>query len=110
MHLAGYIEVAESQVDPEKYLRNNAVEPCKMLDAMQERGIDAIVFSSTAAVYGEPETVPIFEDAMTKPINAYGESKLRFEHELDARGKEGMRSIRFRYFNVAGAWPDGSLG
>lgn len=110
MHLAGYIEVAESQVDPEMYFRNNATEPCVMLDAMQARGIDAIVFSSTAAVYGEPESVPILEDAPTRPINAYGESKLRFEHELDARDREGLRSIRFRYFNVAGAWPDGSLG
>lgn len=110
MHLAGYIEVAESQSDPDKYFANNTDAPIVMLDAMAEHGIDAIVFSSTAAVYGEPDEVPIREDAPARPINAYGESKLRFEHELDARAGAGLRSIRFRYFNVAGAWPDGSLG
>jgi len=110
IHLAGYIEVAESQLDPEKYFRNNTDEPLVMLDAMRLRGIDSIVFSSTAAVYGEPQSVPIREDAVTAPINAYGESKLRFEQELDARAATGLRSIRFRYFNVAGAWSDGSLG
>jgi len=110
MHLAGYIEVAESQRAPDKYFRNNTAEPCRMLDAMQRRGIDAIVFSSTAAVYGEPESVPILEEAATRPINAYGESKLQFELELERRKESGVRSIRFRYFNVAGAMPDGSLG
>jgi len=110
MHLAGYIEVAESQQDPDRYFRNNTTEPVVMLDRMRLVGVDAIVFSSTAAVYGEPSRVPIVEDAPTVPINAYGESKLRFERELDARISSGLRSIRFRYFNVAGAWPDGSLG
>jgi UDP-glucose 4-epimerase len=111
MHLAGYIEVAESVVSPEKYVANNAVEPLAMLDAMVERGIDAIVFSSTAAVYGEPQSVPVLEDAPTRPVNPYGASKLTFEHSLDEyRSRFGLRSVRFRYFNVAGAWPDGSLG
>lgn len=111
MHLAGYIEVAESVAYPEKYHLANAIEPLVMLDVMADQGIDAIVFSSTAAVYGEPEAVPILEDAPTKPVNPYGASKLAFEHTLDERRtSEGLRSVRFRYFNVAGAWPDGSMG
>lgn len=110
MHLAGYIEVAESVADPDKYYRNNAEQPLVMLDAMLDHGVDAICFSSTAAVYGEPESVPITEQAATRPVNAYGDSKLRFERSLDEYAQRGMRSIRFRYFNVAGAWPDGSLG
>ena len=111
MHLAGYIEVAESVELPERYDWVNAREPLVMLDEMVVRGIDAIVFSSTAAVYGEPETVPITEDAETRPVNPYGASKLAFERSLDEyRENHGLRSIRFRYFNVAGAWPDGSLG
>jgi UDP-glucose 4-epimerase len=77
---------------------------------MVDAGVGALVFSSTAAVYGEPESVPIREDARTLTVNAYGESKLRFERTLDEYLTRGIRSIRFRYFNVAGAWPDGSLG
>lgn len=110
MHLAGYIEVAESQADPEKYYHNNTEAPLAMLDAMLAHGVTSIVFSSTAAVYGEPDSVPIREDAATVPVNAYGDSKLRFEHALDRYAEQGLRSIRFRYFNVAGAWRDGSLG
>jgi len=111
MHLAGYIEVAESVADPDKYLRNNAIAPLAMLDAMTRHGVDAIVFSSTAAVYGEPESVPIREDAPTRPVSPYGMSKLAFEETLEGcRRDQSIRSIRFRYFNVAGAWPDGSMG
>ena len=111
MHLAGYIEVAESVADPEKYHRANVVEPIVMVDAMKQHGVDAIVFSSTAAVYGEPESVPIREDAPTRPVNPYGASKLAFEEILEGcRADQTVRSIRFRYFNVAGAWPDGSMG
>ena len=111
MHLAGYIEVAESVAEPEKYFRANATEPAAMLAAMQRHGVGAIVFSSTAAVYGEPESVPIREDAVTRPVNPYGASKLAFEELLEGcRAEHGIRSVRFRYFNVAGAWPDGSIG
>ncbi|HEY5506795.1 MAG TPA: UDP-glucose 4-epimerase GalE [Coriobacteriia bacterium] len=111
MHLAGYIEVAESQADPDRYFTNNVSAPQVMLDAMADHGVDALVFSSTAAVYGRPADIPIREDAETLPINAYGESKLAFEKLLEASaGAAGIRSIRFRYFNAAGAWPDGSLG
>jgi UDP-glucose 4-epimerase len=111
MHLAGYIEVAESQSDPGKYFRNNAAAPLALLDGMLRHGLTAICYSSTAAVYGQPLETPITEDAPTIPINAYGASKLAFEHELDWYGAaHGVRSIRLRYFNVAGAWPDGSIG
>ncbi len=111
MHLAGYIEVAESQAEPGRYFENNVSRPLVMLQAMAERGVEAICFSSTAAVYGEPEEVPITEKSPTRPINAYGASKLMFEEQLEWFERlRGLRSVRFRYFNVAGAWPDGSLG
>lgn len=111
MHLAGYIQVAESQRDPGRYFHNNASAPLVLLEAMAEHGIKAMVFSSTAAVYGVPETVPITEDAPTVPVNAYGASKLAFETMLEwFERAHGLRAIRLRYFNVAGAWPDGSMG
>ena len=111
MHLAGLIEVAESQEDPGRYFKANVMAPLVMLEAMVRHGVDALVFSSTAAVYGEPSTLPIAEDAPTQPVNTYGESKLMFEHILDRFGAAyGLRSIRLRYFNVAGAWPEGTLG
>jgi len=111
MHLAGYIEVAESLANPDRYFDNNVTSPVVMLGAMAEAGVKQIVFSSTAAVYGEPESLPIREDAATVPVNAYGESKLAFERELDrAADTWGLRSVRLRYFNVAGAMPDASLG
>lgn len=110
MHLAGYIEVAESVAEPERYFDNNLCRPAVMLDEMRRAAVDAIVFSSTAAVYGEPQSLPICEDDLTVPVNPYGASKLAFESELAIRSSEGLRAIVFRYFNVAGAWPDGSLG
>ena len=111
MHLAGYIEVAESQAAPGRYFRNNVAAPLVMLEAMVRHGVTALVFSSTAAVYGEPESVPIEEEARLLPVNAYGASKLMFEQLLDWFGRiHGLRSVRFRYFNVAGAWPGGILG
>ncbi|MCL2882411.1 MAG: UDP-glucose 4-epimerase GalE [Coriobacteriia bacterium] len=111
MHLAGYIEVAESKEFPEKYYANNVEAPRRMLEAMRVVGTPALVFSSTAAVYGEPARVPILESDPKQPINPYGASKLVFEEALDTAGAQwGLRSIRLRYFNVAGAWPDGSLG
>jgi UDP-glucose 4-epimerase len=111
MHLAGLIEVAESQSNPGLYHRANVSRPMEMLAAMVDHGVDAIVFSSTAAVYGEPESIPITEDASTTPVNVYGLTKLMFEQMLEAFGHaHGVRSVRFRYFNVAGAWPDGSIG
>lgn len=111
LHLAGYIEVGESQKDPAKYFRNNLSAPLVMLDSMVRHGVSSIVFSSTAAVYGEPESLPIEESAARAPVNAYGASKLMFEQCLDWYGRAyNLRSIRLRYFNVAGAWADGSVG
>lgn len=108
MHLAGLIEVGESQAQPGPYFDGNVARPARMLDAMVAHGIGSIVFASTAAVYGEPSTVPISEDAPTHPLNVYGSTKLMFERLLDWYGAaHGMRSIRLRYFNVAGALPDG---
>ncbi|MHB1323485.1 MAG: UDP-glucose 4-epimerase GalE [Coriobacteriia bacterium] len=111
LHCAGYIDVAESQRDPELYYRKNLAEPSRMLDRMTVHGVRHLVFSSTAAVYGQPETMPITEDAPRKPINAYGASKLAFERMIELIESVGLiKAVRLRYFNVAGAWPDGSLG
>jgi UDP-glucose-4-epimerase GalE len=111
VHLAGYIEVAESQTQPGRYFRNNMARPLVMLDAMVRHGVLKLVFSSTAAVYGDAESIPISEDAPLRPVNAYGFSKLMFEEILDWYGEvHGLRSIRFRYFNASGAWPHGELG
>jgi UDP-glucose 4-epimerase len=111
MHLAGYIEVAESQADPERYFTNNVIAPGVLLEAMAGHGVGALVFSSTAAVYGQPSVVPITEEAATTPLSAYGASKLAFEQLLQERFRsQGLRSVSLRYFNAAGAWPDGSIG
>lgn len=111
MHLAGLIEVAESQTQPGAYFDANVAQPAVMLEAMRRHGVRDIVFSSTAAVYGEQERMPISEDAATRPVNTYGVTKLMFEELLDAySAAHGFKSIRLRYFNVAGAWPDGSVG
>ncbi len=111
MHLAGLIEVAESQTNPGAYFDANVAQPARMLEVMRVHGVDSIVFSSTAAVYGEPSKVPITEDAPTHPVNVYGATKLMFERLLDWHASaHGLRSVRLRYFNVAGALPDGTLG
>lgn len=111
VHCAGYIEVAESQADPDLYYLKNLAEPSRMLDRMVVHGVRKLVFSSTAAVYGTPEQMPITEDAPRHPINVYGASKLAFERLIEITTSVGaMDAVRFRYFNVAGAWPDGSIG
>lgn len=111
VHCAGYIEVAESQSDPDLYYRKNLAEPSRMLDRMVANGVRKLVFSSTAAVYGVPEQMPITEDTPRHPINVYGASKLAFERLIEITVGTGvLDAVRFRYFNVAGAWPDGSLG
>jgi UDP-glucose 4-epimerase len=111
IHCAGYIEVAESQELPDLYYRKNLAEPSMMLDRMLRHGVRRLVFSSTAAVYGQPEVVPIPEEAPTRPINTYGASKLAFERMIAVTEDAGeLEAVRLRYFNVAGAWPDGSLG
>lgn len=111
LHCAGYIDVAESQSDPDLYYRKNLAEPSVMLDRMMAHGVKRVVFSSTAAVYGEPASVPIPETAPCAPVNVYGASKLAFERMIQAAEEAGVvAGVRLRYFNVAGAWPDGSLG
>ncbi len=110
MHFAGYIEVAESVAEPQKYYQNNFIDATNVLNVMVEQGVKNIVFSSTAAVYGSPEKVPIPETARCKPINPYGASKRMFEEALFAYEVLGIRHVILRYFNVCGAAPDGSLG
>ncbi|GAA4247930.1 UDP-glucose 4-epimerase GalE [Azospirillum formosense] len=111
MHFAGSIVVPESVEKPLAYYRNNTVSSLTLLDACVRHGIDKLVFSSTAAVYGAPERVPIDEDAPTAPINPYGASKLMTEQMLrDAGAAHGLRSVILRYFNVAGADPAGRTG
>lgn len=110
LHFAALIEAGESMVRPETFFRNNTASTLALLEAMLAKGPRRLVFSSTAAVYGEPERVPILEDARLQPTNAYGESKLLVEHMLRWLNKiHGLRYASLRYFNVAGA-PDGPGG
>jgi UDP-glucose 4-epimerase len=104
MHFAALIEAGESMRKPEIYFRNNTASTLTLLEAMLATGVTRLVFSSTAAVYGEPESTPIREDAPLKPTNAYGESKLLVERMLDWLNRiHGFRYASLRYFNVAGA-------
>ncbi len=106
LHFAALIEAGESMQRPELYFRNNTASTLALLEAMLAAGVGKLVFSSTAAVYGEPEAVPIPETATLKPTNAYGESKLLVEHMLDWIHRiHGLRYASLRYFNVAGAIP-----
>jgi len=110
LHFAALIEAGESMVRPEAFFRNNTASTLTLLEAMLAHGPRRLVFSSTAAVYGEPESVPIKEDAKLNPTNAYGESKLLVEHMLGWMHRiHGLRSASLRYFNVAGA-PEGPNG
>jgi len=104
LHCAAKSLVGESIVDPAIYYRTNVAGGIALLDAMRLAGINRLVFSSTAAVYGVPETSPITEDAALRPINPYGESKRTFEGAMRWYGAAyGLRSVSLRYFNVAGA-------
>jgi UDP-glucose 4-epimerase len=104
IHMAAYSLVGESVEAPAKYYHNNVVAGLVLLDAMRECGVNRIVFSSTAATYGEPETQPILESAPTNPTNPYGETKLAFERAMHWYEKAyGMRYASLRYFNAAGA-------
>ncbi len=111
MHFAASIEVEESVRNPTKYYRNNTVNTLNLLEAMIENGVKFFIFSSTAAVYGIPEEIPIREDASLRPINPYGKSKAFVEEILkDFDSAYGLKYISLRYFNVAGADPEGELG
>jgi UDP-glucose 4-epimerase len=110
MHFAALIEAGESMVRPEAFFRNNTACTLSLLEAILAQGPRRVVFSSTAAVYGEPESIPIKEDARLEPTNAYGESKLLVEHMLAWFNRiHGLRYASLRYFNVAGA-PEGPEG
>ena len=111
MHFAGSIVVPESVEKPLAYYRNNTVNSLTLLDACARLGVDKVVFSSTAAVYGATDRVPIDEETPTAPINPYGASKLMTEQMLrDSEPAHGLRSVILRYFNVAGADPAGRTG
>ncbi|MCH7870091.1 MAG: UDP-glucose 4-epimerase GalE [Planctomycetes bacterium] len=111
MHFAAFLEVGESVREPLKYYRNNVCNAVNLLEAMKRGGIRKIVFSSTCAVYGEPEDSPITEDMLQQPINPYGRTKLAIEWMLrDSATAWGLGSVALRYFNAAGAAADGSNG
>lgn len=111
IHFAAFSVVPESMKDPLKYFDNNTAGMVKLLEVMAKHDVKRIVFSSTAATYGEPERVPIQESDPQVPTNPYGESKLAMEkimHWSDVA--DGIKFVALRYFNVAGAKPDGSIG
>jgi len=112
VHFAAYIVVPESVREPLKYWRNNVANTLNLLEVMEETGVNKLVFSSSAAVYGIPESVPVDEEAPLKPINPYGETKATVERvlrDLSGAGK-GFNYVSLRYFNVAGADPEGKIG
>ena len=111
IHFAASSQVGESMSDPLKYYDNNLHGTMVLLSAMVAHGVDKIVFSSTAAAYGEPEQVPILETDRTVPTNCYGETKLSMERMMAwVSQAHGLRYVALRYFNAAGAHPSGSIG
>jgi len=111
MHFAAFIEVGESVQEPLKYYRNNLSNTQNLLSAMETAGVQKFVFSSTAAVYGMPEKIPITEDAPKQPINPYGQTKLAVEQMCRYQAKTGrLRFAALRYFNACGAGSDGRRG
>jgi UDP-glucose 4-epimerase len=111
IHLAADSLVGESMENPAKYYRNNFANGINLLEAMVKNDVNNIVFSSTAAVYGEPDQIPIKEDNQTEPTNTYGESKLFFEKALKRYDDiHGINFVSLRYFNAAGADPEGEIG
>ncbi len=111
MHFASFIQVGESVALPSKYYDNNVCNTLRLLDAMVRHGVCSFIFSSTAAIFGEPEYVPIDEKHPKAPINPYGRSKWMVEQILaDFDRAYALRSISLRYFNAAGADPDGLTG
>jgi UDP-glucose 4-epimerase len=110
IHLAAFKAAGESMTDPEKYSKNNISGTINLLNAMTDHGVDTFVFSSTAAVYGYPEYLPIDEDHPTEPINYYGFTKLVIESFLEWYGKlRGLKYASLRYFNAAGYDPKGRI-
>ncbi len=111
MHFAGSIEVGLSMQDPAQFFQNNVVNGLNLLEAMHATGVKNIIFSSTAAVYGNPEKIPIKENAQLNPTNFYGQSKLMFEQLLQKYEQfYGFKYISLRYFNAAGADETATIG
>jgi UDP-glucose-4-epimerase GalE len=111
MHFAAFAYVGESMTKPELYFNNNVVNTIGLLDALLAAQVRHIVFSSTCATYGTPDTVPITEETPQRPVNPYGETKLMIERALHWYGQaHGLRYAALRYFNAAGADPDGEIG
>lgn len=111
MHFAAFIQVGESVLDPAKYYRNNVANTQVLLDAMVRHGVSRFIFSSTAAIFGEPVHAPIDEAHPLNPINPYGRSKLMVEQILEDYDRAyGLKSVCLRYFNAAGADPKARLG
>ncbi|MDO4723244.1 MAG: UDP-glucose 4-epimerase GalE [Comamonadaceae bacterium] len=111
MHFASFIQVGESVAEPAKYYANNVAATLTLLQAMRAAGVLRFIFSSTAAVYGNPQQLPIDEDHPKQPINPYGRSKWMAEQMLeDFDQAYGLKSVCLRYFNAAGADPEGELG
>ena len=110
LHFAALAYVGESVTEPETYYRNNVEGTLALLSAMRAAEISTIVFSSTCAVYGNPREVPIGETTPLDPVNPYGETKRAIEQALRWFGAYGLRSVALRYFNAAGADPDGEIG
>ena len=111
IHFAACSQVGESMSDPLKYYDNNLHGTMVLLQAMVGHGVGKIVFSSTAATYGEPERVPILETDRTQPTNTYGETKLAMEHMMSWVSRaHGLRYVALRYFNACGAHPSGLIG
>lgn len=111
IHFAASSQVGESMLDPLKYYDNNLCGTTCLLQAMVAHGVDKIVFSSTAATYGEPERVPILETDQTVPTNCYGETKLAMEKMMGWTNRaHGLRYVALRYFNACGAHPSGAIG
>ncbi len=111
MHFAAFCYVGESMIEPLKYYQNNVAATLGLLSSMLEHGIDKMIFSSSCATYGEPESLPISEGQIQKPINPYGRTKLMMENILDdLDSANGLKSVCLRYFNAAGADPEGEIG
>ena len=111
LHFAAYTSVPESVAQPEKYQRNNVAGTRTVLQSMREHGVRRFIFSSSAAVYGTPESLPLSESHRLHPINPYGESKRSVETALrDFERSDGLRHVSLRYFNAAGADPQGEIG
>lgn len=111
MHFAAWLAVGESVSKPLEYYQNNVAGTLTVLEAMRDAGVRRFIFSSTCAVYGEPKSVPIVESLDKAPINAYGETKLTIEKALPHLERaHGIKWIALRYFNAAGAHPDGTIG